>query len=129
MADQSNIVYGKHDPQKRRRARELRHDMTPAERHLWKWLRAGRLRNHHFRRQQIIDGFIVDFYCHAAGLVIECDGDVHEVQQIYDAGRDEALRRRGLTVLRFRNQQVINDVASVLGEIVRYLYLNRPEKD
>jgi len=49
-----------------------------------------------FRRQQIIQGFIVDFYCHKAGLVIEVDGDIHDIQQDEDARREKVLREMGL---------------------------------
>src|SRR5438270_8057 len=78
--DRSRIVAARHAPEKRERARQLRRTMTPAETALWNHLRAGRLDSVHFRRQQIIDGFIADFYCHAAGLVIEVDGDIHAAQ-------------------------------------------------
>ena len=60
--------------EKLQRAKELRRDMTPAEKLLWQELRANKL-GVHFRRQQIIVGFIVDFYCHKAALVIEVDGE------------------------------------------------------
>ena len=84
---------------------------------LWQALRASRLRGLHFRRQQIIDGFIVDFYCHAAGLVVEIDGPVHQQQAEYDAERDLILSRRALRILRLRNDEVIDDLPSVLARI------------
>jgi very-short-patch-repair endonuclease len=102
---------------KRMRARELRHNMTPAKRRLWRELRANRLEGWHFRRQQIIDGFIVDFYCHKAGLIIEVDGPAHDAQEVMDAQRQQALEARGLTVVRFTNRQVMNDTAQVLKQI------------
>ncbi len=119
MPDTRHIVYGPHQPEKRERARELRYDMTPAEAHLWEHLRANRLRGLQFRRQQIIDGFIVDFYCHRAGLVVEVDGDVHDEQREYDERPTQVLQQRDLRVLRFRNEQVLDDVYAVLREIVR----------
>ncbi len=74
-----NIVTGQIvSPEKLKRAKELRRNMTPAERRIWKHLRANQLDGWHFRRQQIIDGFIVDFYCHKAKLVIEIDGPIHQ---------------------------------------------------
>ncbi len=74
-----NIVTGQRvKKEKLERAKELRRNMTPAERRLWNELRANRLGGWHFRRQQIIDGFIVDFYCHKAGLIIEVDGPIHD---------------------------------------------------
>ena len=84
--------------EKQERARELRREMTPAEKILWEELRANKL-GVHFRRQQVIQGFIVDFYCHQAGLVIELDGDVHDLQQDEDARREKVLTEMGLRSL------------------------------
>jgi very-short-patch-repair endonuclease len=113
-----NIVIGqKVTTEKAQRAKELRQEMTPAERQLWQQLRANRLDNWHFRRQQIIAGFIVDFYCHQAGLVVEVDGPIHEHQSEADVERDTILRAHSLTVLRFTNRQVMNDMKTVLREI------------
>src|SRR5215207_3725346 len=78
------------------RAKALRREMTPAERRLWQQLRDHRLAGLRFRRQQVVNGFIVDFYCHAAALVVEVDGSVHSEQAEYDAERDRILAARGL---------------------------------
>src|SRR3972149_3006786 len=79
-----NIIPGQTvTKEKLQRAKELRRDMTPAEKILWQELRANKL-GVHFRRQQVVAGFIVDFYCHKAGLVIEVDGDIHDLQQEED---------------------------------------------
>ena len=113
------VVRGqKVDADKVRRAEEFRHQMTDEERTLWRHLRANRLRGFHFRRQQLIDGFIVDFYCHAAGLVVEVDGGVHEEQAGYDAERDRVLSARGLRIVRFRNEDVKKDLDGVLARIL-----------
>ncbi|MDP2937349.1 MAG: DUF559 domain-containing protein [Dehalococcoidia bacterium] len=113
-----NIVIGqKVDNVKVQRAKELRHQMTDAEKTLWQYLRANRFNELHFRRQQIIDGFIVDFYCHAASLVIEVDGEIHQQQAAQDAERDLVLARRGLKVLRIRNEDVEENIAAVLAKI------------
>jgi len=98
-------------------ARDMRRQPTKEEAHLWYRLRAGRLNGLHFRRQQIIEGYIVDFYCHAAGLVIELDGSVHSDTVPHDRERDLILSRRGLTILRFRNDEVFHDTSLVLNEI------------
>lgn len=90
--------------------------MTPAERAVWEVLRANRL-GYHFRRQQIIDGYIADFYCHAAALVIEIDGPVHDTQVEYDGRRTIALESRGIHVLRFKNEEVIAGVSGVAARI------------
>jgi very-short-patch-repair endonuclease len=73
----------------------------------------------HFRRQQVIAGFIVDFYCHKAGLVIELDGGVHQGDEHKenDATRAKALDEMGLRIVRFRNDDVIIDFPKVLGRI------------
>ena len=103
------------------RAKELRQNMTVAEQRLWQQLRANRLDGWHFRRQQVIDGFIVDFYCHQAGLIIEVDGPIHETQREADAEREAILQAGDLQVLRFTNQQVMNDMPAVLREIKEVL--------
>lgn len=86
--------------------------MTEAERRLWSALRANKLGGLHFRRQQVIDGFIVDFYCHSAELVVEVDGPIHEQQEDYDTERDAILAARGLQVIRVSNEQVMLEISS-----------------
>lgn len=114
----SEIITGqKVKPVKVQRSKDLRREMTDEERILWAHLRARRLSNFRFRRQQIIDGFIVDFFCHEAGLVVEVDGEVHDQQAEYDAERDRILSARGLHVLRFRNDEVKERLQGVLARI------------
>ncbi len=93
------------------RSRELRAAMTPAEREFWGMVRDRRMHGLKFRRQQIIDGFIVDFYCDSLGLCVEIDGGVHDLgeRKEYDRERDEALRLRGLKILRFTNDDVFEN--------------------
>jgi very-short-patch-repair endonuclease len=113
-----NIVIGqKVDAAKVQRAKELRRQMTAEEQRLWEHLRTNRLDGFHFRRQQVVDGFIVDFYCHAAGLVVELDGAIHRQQGEYDAERGRILSARGLRVLRIRDQDVWSDLDGVLTRI------------
>jgi len=113
-----NIVTGqKITGAKLQRAKELRRQMTPAERRLWQRLRANRLDGFHFRRQQIIAGFIVDFYCHRANLIIEVDGPIHNDQRAADEEREAILCSGELRVLRFTNGQVLQDLPSVLDTI------------
>ena len=105
-------------PEKRELAKEFRRNMTPAEKLLWAKLRTNRLNGYHFRRQQIIDGFIVDFYCHSVGLVVEIDGPIHQQQKDYDRERTRILKERGLHLIRFQNQDVMNELNSTLNKIV-----------
>jgi very-short-patch-repair endonuclease len=115
-----NIVIGqKVEGTKVARAKELRRQMTREERILWQHLRANRLRGKQFRRQQIIDGFIVDFYCHAAGLAVELDGSSHIGRVEYDGERDQILSARGLRILRI--QDVRDNLPVVLAEIAALL--------
>ena len=100
------------------RAKELRDEMTPAECKLWDVLRANRLGGFHFRRQQIVGPYFVDFYCHQAGLVIELDGGIHQGQQDYDQDREQYLKSLGLQVLRFTNEAVFQDFKRVSGDIL-----------
>src|SRR5438105_4830960 len=87
-----NVVIGQIvDEAKVDLAKKFRREMTCAEKRLWQHLRANRLAGLHFRRQQVIDGFIVDFYCHSVRLIIELDGPVHEKQIESDRERDAAL--------------------------------------
>ena len=74
------IVRGQKVSAKRQtRAKELRREMTPAEKILWKELKANKLNGLHFRRQQIVHGYFADFYCHQHQLIVEVDGDVHDL--------------------------------------------------
>ncbi len=102
-------------------ARKLRSQMTDEEKRLWQRLRAKRLDGFRFRRQQIIDGFIVDFYCHSVGLVIEVDGEVHQNQVAYDAERDAILKARGLQVIRISNAEICTNLDGVLETIRAYM--------
>src|SRR5512145_698798 len=111
-----NIIPGQRvTKEKLQRAKELRREMTPAEELLWQEVRAKKL-GVRFRRQQIIEGFIVDFYCHQANLVVEVDGDIHDLQQSEAARREKALREMGLKIVRFKNDQVVNNLSTVLGK-------------
>jgi very-short-patch-repair endonuclease len=92
--------------------------MTPAETILWKELRTNKLNGLHFRRQQIIDGYIADFYCHQHELIVEIDGGIHERQTVSDADREEYLSARGFQIIRFTNDEVSKDLKGVLQKIV-----------
>jgi len=113
-----NIVIGQKDkPSLVQRAKELRRNMTPEEQILWEQLRTNQVGGFHFRRQHVIGGYIVDFYCHRARLVVEVDGGVHTKQVIYDEERDSSLRQRMLRIMRFSNTEIQQDISSVLEMI------------
>lgn len=100
-------------------SRDLRNNMTNAEKRLWSKLRAKQILGLQFYRQKPILNFIVDFYCPAANLVIECDGGQHFTDEGLEADRvrDEVLVELGLVVLRFSNRQVLTEIDGVVEQI------------
>ena len=106
-------------PEKIELAKQLRKNMTQAETILWKQLKGNKLNGLHFRRQQVILGFIVDFYCHKHSLIIEIDGEIHNKQKEQDSERERLLTGNGFRILRFTNEQVEKNLADVLEEILR----------
>lgn len=99
--------------------RQLRQEMTPAEVVLWKRLRNSRFLSLKFKRQHSIGNYIVDFYCANPRVIIEIDGEVHfeKEQKEKDNHRDENLRDMDYIVLRFYNDEVINETMTVLKKI------------
>ena len=122
--EDGKIVLAPRQPEKQALARQMRRMMTPAEAALWKCLRNNQLAGLHFRRQQVIEGFITDFYCREGRLIIECDGAVHDSQADYDRDRDDILSRNNLQVLRFSNSRIENSLQSVLAEIYTAAEIN-----
>jgi very-short-patch-repair endonuclease len=102
-----------------KRASALRLNMTYAEKVLWKALRNRRFKNYKFRRQHPIGQFIADFYCHQSKVVIEVDGGIHNLTSIaeHDEGRTFELEQQGIKVIRFTNDEIINDLEKVLGRV------------
>ena len=103
------------------RARELRRDMTPPERKLWKLLRHHQMRGLHWRRQHPIGNYYADFACSRARLVVELDGASHADRQDADANRDEALCEWGWTTLRFSNADFARSPDGVWQKIAAFL--------
>lgn len=114
-------LFSGYDKKLKSRADELRKNMTQQEWNLWYFY----LRNHRLKwyRQRIIDRFIVDFYCHAAKLVIEIDGKQHYTDQgiVYDTERTQVLQGYGLKVLRYTNQQLVDNFQEVCWDIEKNL--------
>ncbi len=106
-------------------ARQKRKEPTHAENLLWQHLRNRKLRGFKFRRQHSIERFIVDFYCAEGGLVLEVDGPIHDYQPEEDKIRERFLRNQNLWGLRFKNEEVLNNLDEVLNQIS--LVLNNTE--
>ena len=100
-------------------SRDLRNNMTDAEQLLWHRLRRKQILGLQFYRQKPILNFIVDFYCPAANLVIECDGGQHYTAEGLEAdrARDQALAQLRLNVLRFDNRQILTEIDGVVEKI------------
>ena len=100
-------------------AREMRKNPTEAEQLLWRALRGRNLSDLKFRRQQPMKGYILDFYCEAARLGVEADGEIHlgEQQKRYDQERTEYLAEYGIKIIRFTNDQIIKAMTEVLMAI------------
>ncbi len=113
-----NLFYGA-SPKIIQFARELRNNLTEAENILWQKLRNRKLDGYKFRRQHPIDEFIVDFYCHEIKLVVELDGGIHNVPEVkeYDISRSEELEMFDIKIIRFKNEEVFQDLEDVLKKI------------
>jgi len=107
-------------------AEQNRESPTYAEAILWKALKDKRLGGFKFRRQHPIRTYILDFYCHAARLAVEVDGGYHQnvEQRDYDARRTADLVEIGVSVIRFTNEEVINDLGAVLAAVLAALAPN-----
>ncbi|TAN71521.1 MAG: endonuclease domain-containing protein [Gallionella sp.] len=96
--------------------RSLRRNMTDAEQALWRRLRGGQIKGCKFRRQHPFNDFILDFVCLEARLVVEVDGGQHN-DSVEDALRDQALSNAGFRVMRFWNNQVLDEIESVVEAV------------
>src|ERR1019366_519472 len=96
-------------------AKELRNNSTKSEIKLWKYLKGKKMMGYDFHRQRPIDEYIADFFCHKLKLVIELDGFTHRFEEVAqrDAKKENKLSELGITVLRFGDDQVINDIYNV----------------
>jgi very-short-patch-repair endonuclease len=101
------------------RARTLRHNTTPPEQLLWSVLRSRRLAGLKFRRQELIEPYIVDFCCRDLKLIVELDGSSHEDKLESDAARTQWLSTQGYRVWRVTNQDVREDLEAVARYIAR----------
>jgi very-short-patch-repair endonuclease len=108
-------------------AKELRKNETEAEKILWTKLNKNQILGLQFRRQHPISRFIADFYCVKVKLIIEIDGSIHEITeyQEHDIGRSNTLNDFGITVIRFTNEQITEEIDYVVSQIeltVKHLY-------
>ena len=117
MKKQSMITEQKVNPAKIKLSKRFRSAMTKAEELLWQRLRRSQVEGVHFRRQQVLFGFIADFYSHSKRLVIEIDGKIHEIRKEQDKEREAIFTENGITVIRFKNEEVETDIEKVIQKI------------
>ena len=101
------------------RAKRLRREMTPFEAKLWARISRSQLGGFKFRRQHVIANCIVDFFCPQKSLIVELDGDTHDMEQ--DVLRDRLNEHRGYTTLRFTNAEVGRNMDGVLERLLSEL--------
>jgi very-short-patch-repair endonuclease len=118
MSDKRSMFYGA-SPSIFEKAKMLRLNMTLHEKLLWEELRGNKVMGLRFKAQHPIDTFIADFYCHSIKLALEIDGESHnsEDQIEYDKNRNVIMNNLGITVLRFKNTQIENDINRVINTI------------
>jgi very-short-patch-repair endonuclease len=112
-------IYFGAEPELMRVAGDLRRAMTPAEKVLWKRLRKRQVNGFKFRRQHPLKEFVVDFFCYDAMLVIEVDGEIHDAdyQNERDIQRTHILKKLGIKEIRFKNEEVMNNLEVVIKTI------------
>ncbi len=103
----------------RKKARQLRNNMTKAEIILWSRLRSKQVDGYKFRRQQPVFEYIADFYCHELKLIIEVDGGIHTLPEVYksDIYRDKILKLNGYHVIRFENYEIETEIKESVERI------------
>ena len=109
-------------------ARRLRNNATDAERRLWNGVRREQIGGFKFRRQVILNGFVVDFACLEARLILEVDGATHSTdgEIARDAARAASLSAQGYSILRFTNDDVFHNIDGVLETVRLKLIELRP---
>jgi very-short-patch-repair endonuclease len=109
--------------QKTKFAQYLRRHETDAERMLWSKLRSAQLNGAKFRRQQPVGNYVVDFICFDKTLIIEVDGGQHSISPgiKHDQERTEYLENEGYRIIRFQDNDVLNNIQGVIDEILKYL--------
>jgi very-short-patch-repair endonuclease len=111
-------------PLKFEKAYEMRQNPTPAEAYMWEIIKSQvmpKFPNHIFYRQSVNFGYILDFYCPTLRLGLEIDGSIHDNQRRYDRQRDLNLARRGIKVLRYRNEDVFDNPQILVDQLCKVI--------
>ena len=113
-----------YNPKLKELARQHRNNSTKSEIKMWKYLKGKQMYGYDFHRQKPIDEYIVDFFCNKLRLVIECDGYSHEIVEVWekDQVKTKRLNTLGISVLRFSDNQIWNDIDNVIRAIEDYIF-------
>ena len=117
-----------YNPRLKEKACDLRKSMTKAEACLWKYaLRAGEIGGYKFKRQRPVSFYIADFICIELNLIIEVDGITHQDENVFkrDQSRDRHLRKIGFDILRFSDNEVLENLDGVKTVILNWILENR----
>ena len=104
-------------PIKKQFARQLRKGQTDTEKRVWTLLKDRQLFGLKFRRQHVIEGFVVDFYCHEHQLAIEVDGGIHQRRREYDRLRQNEIEAKDVTIIRVSNDDLENNMCTLIQKI------------
>lgn len=107
-----SVISGNHVPlEKKELARRFRQEATLNEAAVWEWLRNKRMMGLKWRRQQVIEGFIADFYCAQYHIALEIDGEIHDTKRVkeYDIERDAVFAQKGIQTIRISNSSCTRD--------------------
>lgn len=109
----------KYNPELKELARTLRNNSTKAEIRLWNYLKGKQLMGYDFHRQKPIDKYIADFFCNTLMLAIELDGYTHGFEEAFerDQKKEQRLNEMGIIVLKYRDDDVMNNIEGVLEDI------------
>ncbi|MEW6109306.1 MAG: endonuclease domain-containing protein [Nitrospirota bacterium] len=109
-------------------ARQLRNNSTKAEIKLWAYLKGKQPIGYDFHGQKPVDNYIVDFFCSKLMLAIELDGYTHSFEEIFekDKIKEQRLNRLGITVLRFKDDEVMSNIEGVLADIENWIKSHTP---
>jgi very-short-patch-repair endonuclease len=123
-SDSFDFYFNAH-PETVKKAKELRKNMTKAEKVFWDRVRNRKFCGLKFRRQHPVEYYIADFYCPEKKLVIEIDGKIHDQIEIKerDKNRDAEIKKYDLKILRFKNEEILNNPSGVLNTIKTELHI------
>ena len=118
-----NVPFVPYDKNLVSRARELRKEVTEAEKLFWNLvLKSKRFAHLKFTRQKPLDCFIVDFFCAELRLVIEIDGEIHNFQKARDKERDNILKQKfGLKILRYTNKDILKNTEKIVEDLIKQI--------